>query len=95
MQCRRRLFSSTAAAFQHLKKDVRALPEVVSASSFDERLTAALDAGSPRPEEDAAILRAQPETVRTALTAAMSTTHLHTQSRIAAYSAYGFYTIGP
>ena len=83
-----------ARVFDGLKKDVLALPEVVSATSFTERLVAALNAGRPLPA-DVATLQEQPELVRTALTAAMVTTHLHTQSRIAAYSGNGFYTIGP
>jgi len=83
-----------ARVFDGLKKDVLALPEVVSATSFTERLVAALNAGRPLPA-DLATLQEQPELVQRALTAAMATTHLHTQSRIAAYSGNGFYTIGP
>lgn len=83
-----------ARVFDGLKKDVLALPEVVSATSFTERLVAALNAGRPLPA-DLATLQEQPELVRRALTAAMATTHLHTQCRIAAYSGNGFYTIGP
>ena len=80
-----------------LSPAVRALPEVVSATRFAERLDAALAAShTPAVSADAAALATQPESlVRTALTAAMATTHLHTQSRIAAYEGDGFYTIGP
>ena len=79
-----------------LSPAVRALPEVVSATKFAVRLDAALEATSKSASAaDAAVLHAQPTTVRTALTAAMATTHLHTQSRIAAHGAYGYYTIGP
>jgi len=41
------------------------------------------------------VLQRDPPAVLLALRAAMATTHLHTQSRIAAYEGEGFYTIGP
>ena len=40
-----------ARVFDGLKKDVLALPEVVSATSFTERLVAALNAGRPLPAD--------------------------------------------
>ena len=74
---------------------VQDLPEVRSATQFSERVYRALDSPPVNEAEKTATLRAQPELVRTALTSAMATTHLHTQSRIAAYGGYGYYTIGP
>lgn len=82
------------STFAHHKPDVQRLPEVVSAISFPERLDAKLQR-MRLSDEDAATLQREPELVRTALTAAMATTSLHTESRIAAYGAYGYYTIGP
>jgi 2-oxoisovalerate dehydrogenase E1 component len=82
------------STYAHHKPDVQRLPEVVSAVSFPERLDAKLQSLALS-AEDAATLRAEPELVRTALSAAMATTCLHTESRIAAYSGYGYYTIGP
>ena len=83
------------STYANLKPVVKALPEVVSASSFPERLDAKLQQGNPLLAEDAATLQGSSDLVRTALTAAMATTSLHTQSRIAAYGGYGYYTIGP
>ena len=78
-----------------LSAAVKSLPEVVSATKFASRLDAALDHAATASAADLATLRAQPETVRTALTASMATTMLHTQSRIASHGGYGYYTIGP
>lgn len=79
-----------------LEPAVRALPEVVSATQFADRLDAALEAVARSPSAaDAETLRSRPQVTETAITAALATTHLHTQSRIAAHGGYGFYTIGP
>ena len=91
--------SAQPSAFRlaaRLAPAVRALPEVVSATKFADRLDAALErAARAGTSTSDTIVQAQPATVRTALTAAMATTQLHTQSRIAAHGAYGYYTIGP
>ena len=70
------------------------LPEVASAARFASRVDAALAAPAPA-AADLATLAHDPERVRLVLRAAMATTHLHTQSRIAAYEGEGYYTIGP
>ena len=69
------------------------LPEVASAARFAARFEAALKTAPSA--ADLAILQQQPDNVRLVLRSALSTTHLHTQSRIAAYEGDGFYTIGP
>lgn len=69
------------------------LPEVASAARFAARFEAALKTAPSA--ADLATLQQQPDNVRLVLRAALSTTHLHTQSRIAAYEGDGFYTIGP
>ena len=69
------------------------LPEVASAARFAARFEAALK--TVPSAADLATLQQQPDNVRLVLRAALSTTHLHTQSRIAAYEGDGFYTIGP
>ena len=81
------------ANYRHLSPAVQKLPEVISASAFDARLAEAAQEGMPC--ASSALKQAQPHLVRQALTAAMATTHLHTQSRIASHGAYGYYTIGP
>ena len=81
--CRLRRFST-----------VRQLPEVVSASSFSDRLHAAISVSAPD-AADTATLQSGADSASLTLRAAMATTHLHTQSRIAAFEGYGFYTIGP
>ncbi len=73
---------------------VRRLPEVIASEAFPERLRAHLLAPPP-PHEELAILAADAAGTDLVLRAAMATTHLHTQSRIAAHGGYGFYTIGP
>ena len=70
-----------------------ALPEVASAARFAARFEAALKTAPSA--ADLATLQQQPDNVRLVLRSALSTTHLHTQSRIAAYEGEGFYTIGP
>ena len=80
----RRRFSTATTVAQ--------LPEVVSSASFKDRLAAAIDTTAPA-AADVATLQAAPTAL--VLRAAMATTHLHTQSRIAAFEGYGFYTIGP
>ena len=72
---------------------LRQLPEVRSASEFASRLDAALET-APAPA-DAEFLSENAAAVNLALDAAMATTALHTQSRIAAFEGYGYYTIGP
>ena len=83
-----------------LPSAVKALPEVVSATKFASRLDTALEtasrvAASEQQLHESAILQRHADSVRTCLTAAMATTHLHTFSRVAAHGAYGYYTIGP
>ena len=81
------------STFAHHPPEVQKLPEVVSAASFAERLDAKLQSLALS-AEDVSTLQTEPELVRTALTAAMATTSLHTESRIAAFLGYGYYTIG-
>ena len=81
------------STFAHHPPEVQKLPEVVSAASFAERLDAKLQSLALS-AEDVSTLQTEPELVRTALTAAMATTTLHTESRIAAFLGYGYYTIG-
>ena len=85
---------SMTACFAHHGPDVQKLPEVVSAVSFPERLDAKLES-LVLSCEDVSTLQAEPDLVRTALKAAIATTSLHTESRIAAYNGHGYYTIGP
>ena len=73
---------------------IQKLPEVISASTFPSRLNAAIKAAAPS-KADIATLTADPHTTSVILRAAMATTQLHTQSRIAAFEGHGFYTIGP
>ena len=63
------------------------LAEVIDSATFPARVDAAI-ASRPAPTDAS-------NGVRTALTAAMATTHLHTQSRIASFEGGGYYTIGP
>ena len=86
MRAASRCSLSTSAALSKLA-------EVRSATAFPARLDAAMM--KPLAPSIAAALQSRAAEARLSLDAAMATTHLHTQSRIAAYEGEGFYTIGP
>ena len=89
---RRLRFRSNCASRQLSSYAQRSLPEVKSATAFASRLDSALSA----PIAAADTLDASDaHDLTQALDAAMITTHMHTQSRIAAFEGEGFYTIGP
>ena len=90
----RRAARRLPAAARHFSSPaVRQLAEVRSAAEFTARLDEAL-ATAPAPA-DADVLRSNAPAVALALDAAQATTALHTQSRIAAFEGYCYYTIGP
>ena len=85
---RRRLFSTASTK-------VEQLPEVVSSALFPQRLTAALNEHAHAAADLEVLEQRGKDAGLLLLRASMATTHLHTQSRIAAFMGSGFYTIGP
>lgn len=81
------------SAARRLSSGASRLAEVQSAAEFSLRLDSALRSISA--EEEVDVLRANSSAVLLGLDAAMATTALHTQSRVAAFEGYGYYTIGP
>jgi 2-oxoisovalerate dehydrogenase E1 component len=70
------------------------LTEVIASAAFPSRLDSALRA-PPAAADVTSLASQRPEDVSLVLRAAMMTTHLHTQSRIASFEGKGYYTIGP